>query len=276
MPDGMLAPRRAEARLSFARAAGRTVLVGQQVSYPFHVTRALRVTPTAELAALYLQSAAGGVYAGDDLALSVAVGEGAAAHVTTQSATVVHHARGVPARLATAATVAAGGFLALLPDPLVLFPGADLTSETVLTLADGATALAAETVGLHDPAGEGRPFCRFEGALTVCNAAGRVLFADRGTVTGTALTGPAVLGAWRAWGLLLVIGPPDRLPNPVSLEAAAEAAGCLAGASAAPGGIGLAVRLVGPDGGTLGRCMAALARTAAEALGGWRLLARGK
>ena len=276
MPDGCGAARRAGARLRFARAGGRTVLVGQHVTYPFHVTRVLRTTPEAALAALYLQSASGGVYAGDDLALSLAVGEGAAAHVTTQSATVVNDARGWPARLATEAAVAAGGFLALLPDPLVLFPGADLASETVLTLAHGATGVIAEAAGLHDPAGQGRSFARYAGALTVRDAAGRTLLADRGEVTGAALGGSAVLGGWRAWGTLVVLGPASLLPDPAAVEAAAEAAGCLAGAGAAPNGIGLAVRLVGPDGGTLGRCIAALAREAAYRLGGWVLLARGK
>ena len=276
MLDAATVPRRVAARLGFVRGGGRTVLGTQSAPYPFHVTRVLGPAQGAEPATLYLQSASGGVYAGDDLALALTVGEAAAAHVTTQAATIVHDTRGRPARLATEASVAAGGFLALLPEPLVLFPGADVASETVLHLAAGATAVIAESASLHDPLGAGRVFEKFAGALTVCDAAGRVRLADRGEVRGDALGGAAVLGGWRAWGTLLVLAAAEHLPDPAGIEAAATAAGCLAGASAAPDGLGLAVRLVGPDGGTLGRCIAALARDAAAAIGGWRLLARGK
>lgn len=277
MPDGGSIARRVQARLRFARAGEGTVLRDQFVPYPFHITRPFRAgSPDRELAALYLQSASGGVYAGDDLTLKLAVGAGAATHVTTQSATIVHDCRGAPARLATAASVADDGFLALLPDPLVLFPGADVTTETTLTLSAGATALLAEAASLHDPTGEGRPFRRFRGGVTVCDPSGRVLLADRGGVEGAALAGPAVLGHWHAWGLLLVLGPAALLPDPATVEADAEAKGCLAGASAAPGNVGLAVRLLGPDGGTLSRCLAGLAAAAAVRLGGWRLMTRGK
>src|SRR5689334_23739760 len=51
------------------------------------------------MATLYLQSAAGGLYRGDDLAVAIEVGPVAAAEITTQAATVVHNAHGDPARL---------------------------------------------------------------------------------------------------------------------------------------------------------------------------------
>lgn len=267
--------RRAAARLRFARAGGRTALLDQFVPYPFHVTRVLRAEG-GDPATVYLQSASGGVYADDDLSLSVTVAEGASAHLTTQAATIVHDTFGRPAHLETTAGVARDGFLALLPDPLVLFPGASLRTATNLTLAEGATALLAESASLHDPRGESRAFDRLRGVVTVRDADGRVLLEDRGDIAGTALGGLAVLGRYRAWGLLLVLAPPSALPDPAALEGVADAAGCVAGASLAPNRAGVAVRLAGPDGGTLGRCIAALARDAARRVGGWPLLARGK
>lgn len=258
-------------------AGGRTALLHQYVPYPFHITRPFYPNPPRpDLAALYLQSASGGVYAGDDLSLALEVGQGAAAHVTTQSATIVHACEAAPARLTTSASVAADGFLAYLPDPLVLFPAARVAAALDITLHNGARAIIADAAAMHDPRGEGRAFARFHGAITVRDASGAVRLSDRGGVDGAALSGPGVLGGWRAWGLLLVLGPANLLPDPAALEAAADAAGCFAGASAAPGGLGLAVRLLGPDGGTLGRCIAALAADAAQALTGCRLLARGK
>lgn len=258
-------------------AGGRTVLRDQYVPYPFHITRPFHANPDRpDLATLYLQSASGGVYAGDDLSLTLAVGQGAAAHVTTQSATIVHECRDRPARLATTAVVEAGGFLALLPDPLVLFPGAEVAASLDVTLHAGARAILADAAAPFDPRGEGRRFRRFHGAIAVRDASGALLLSDRGGIDGAALTGAGVLGSWRAWGVLLVLGPAELLPDPAAMEAAADAAGCYAGASVAPGGLGLAVRVLGPDGGTLGRCLAGLAAEAARALVGCALVARGK
>lgn len=275
MPDDGDGRRRVAARLRFARAGGRTTLLDQFVPYPFHVTRVLRAG-AGDPASVYLQSASGGIYADDHLSLSVAVAEGAAAHLTTQSATIVHDTRGKPARLTTAATVTSGGFLALLPDPLVLFPGACIALHTDVTMADGAKALLADSACLHDPGGEGRPFDSLSASVTVRDAAGRIRLMDRSNIHGNALGGLAVLGRYRAWGLLLVLAPPEDWPDQQSIEDAAAAAGCRAGASPGPHEIGLAVRLAGPDGGTLARCLAGLARDAARRMGGWALLARGK
>jgi hypothetical protein len=65
-------------------------------------------------------------------------------------------------------------------------------------------------------------------------------------VAGAALGGAGVLWPWRAWGLLLIAAPAALLPDPAKLEAAMTAMGCLAGPTTQPGGVGLAVRLLGP------------------------------
>ncbi len=252
-------------------------MLHQYVPYPFHVTRPFHLhPPRPDLATLYLQSASGGVYADDDLALAIQLAAGAAVHLTTQSATIVHECREAPARLAVSATVGPDAFLALLPDPLVLFPGADIATATDITMHKGARAILADAAAPHDPRGENRLFRRFHGAVTVRDATGRLLLSDSGGVDGASLAGTGVLGPWRAWGLLLVLAAPDLVPDAAGVEAAAAAAGCLAGAAAAPGGLGLAVRLLGPDGGTLGRCIAALAADAAHTVAGCRLSSRGK
>ncbi|HTW69567.1 MAG TPA: urease accessory protein UreD [Acetobacteraceae bacterium] len=283
MADGTIAPvlqergRTRQASLSFACAGGRTILLRQHVPYPFHVTRPFHLdVARPDLATLYLQSVSGGVYGGDDLSLALELGAGAAAHVTTQAATIVHDCRGQAAQMTLRARLAQGAFLALTPDPLVLFPGADIATETDLLLHEGGRAVLLESASLHDPLQAGRPFARFHASLTVRDAAGRVRLSDRGGIDGAALDGPAVLGAHRAWASLLVIGPADSLPDPGLLQQQAEAAGCLCGAGAAPGGIGLAARLAGPDGGTLGRCLDRLWPLCAAALLGVTLAPRRK
>jgi urease accessory protein len=269
--------RQASARLRFAVAGGRTMLLHQQVPYPFHITRPFHLHPARpDLATLYLQSASGGLYAGDDMSLALHVGPRAAAHVTTQSATIVHDCRSAPARLTMTATAEPHALLALTPDPLVLFPGADVAVATDLILHDGARVILADAASLHDPAGENRPFRRFHGAITVRDPSGAVRLSDRGSIDGASLHNAGVLGPWRAWGLLLILAPPALLPDPIALEAAARSAGCLAAASTTPNQLGLSLRLLGPDGGTLGRCLSALAAQAALTLAGCRFTAPGK
>lgn len=265
------------AKLCFAVAGGRTTLLRQHVPYPFHVTRPFYLdTPRVDFATLYLQSVSGGVYGADDLLLTLDVQAGASVHVTTQAATIVHDCRGLPARARIKASVGAHGFLALTPDPLVLFPGADIATGIDLCLHEAARAILVDGASLHDPHGTERRFARFHGSLTVRDATNRVRLSDRGGIEGKALSGSAILGDYGAWATLLAIGPPEQLPDAAPLEALAEATGCNCGAGPAPGGLGLAVRLAGPDGGTLGRCLEQLWTACAVTMLGFALAPRRK
>ena len=88
-----------EASLHFSYGGGRTVLARQRVPYPFHATRTFYLDQARpDLATLYLQSAAGGLYRGDRVALSITADPHSAAHVTTQAATIVHRTASFPDR----------------------------------------------------------------------------------------------------------------------------------------------------------------------------------
>ncbi len=77
----------ARATLRFAVAGGRTRLLRQHAPHPFHVTRPFYLNPERpDLAALYLQSASGGIYSGEHLELVISAGKNTVAAVTTQSA----------------------------------------------------------------------------------------------------------------------------------------------------------------------------------------------
>lgn len=264
--------RRVEASLTFARGGGRTVLTRQHVPYPFHITRAFRLHPDQpDLATLYLQSASGGLYRADRLALDIAVRPGARAHVTTQSATVVHATGPAAAGQTLRIDVGADALLVLDPDPLILFPGARLALDTHITLAAGARAIVAEGFAVHDPGGLGSSFGAVSLASTIRTREGVTLVAERGRVEGAAFSAPASpLGAYRAYGSILVLAAAEILPDPGRLQAAADATGCVAGASPLPNGAGLGLRLLAVDGGRLsaglqgatGVAFAALAGTA--------------
>lgn len=260
------------ARLAFVHGGGRTVIAEQIAPYPFHVTRPFRLDPPKlDLATLYLQSASGGVYRGDVLELAIDVGVGAAAHVTSQAATVVHDTGAAPARMVTRLSVADGAFAALTLDPLVLFPGAELDVETEIILASNALVILSDGVAAHDFTGQGRPFGRLRAATSVVDAGGRLLLADRSSVSGADVSGPgSLLGPdASAFGNALLLGRPDRLPDPAALERALDATGCAAAVCPAPSAAGLAVRILAPDGGRLARALDLVFAVGAEAMLGF-------
>jgi urease accessory protein len=263
--------RRIEASLHFAAGGGRTVLVHQHVPYPFHVTRAFHLDRARpDLATLYLQSASGGLYRGDRLVLDIDVASGAAAHVTTQAATVVHDTRERGAVQLTRLRVAEGSFAAVVPDPLVLFPGAAIESRIAVKLAQGARAILSEGFAHHDPADEDRPFARVALSTTVRDANDRVVLSDRGAISGAAFFGAASpAGPYRATGTLFALGPGAEGLDAAALERRLSVAGCLAGVGTTPHDLGLAVRILAPDGGALARGLDVAFAAAFEALLGF-------
>jgi urease accessory protein len=269
-----------EGSLHFTYGGGRTVLGRQHVPYPFHATRAFYLDqPRTDLATLYLQSAAGGLYRGDRVALSISTGAQSAAHVTTQAATIVHRTDGFPVEQVTRLKVGEHAFLAWTPDPLVLFPGAEISCATEITLAVSGSAILTDGLSHHDPQGpgpksvdlksSGRPFERYSSAVVARDAAGRILLDDRGCLVGEAMFAPSSpLGPYRAVGTVLVLGCGAELCDPELLEKRLAACGCLAGFSALPNKAGLGSRVLAANGGVLARGLEAAFAIAFEAVFG--------
>jgi urease accessory protein len=259
-----------EASLHFSRGGGRTMLARQRLPYPFHATRTFYLDQARpEIATLYLQSAAGGLYRGDSVVLSIVADRHAAAHVTTQASTIVHrtHQRGVMQN--TRIDIGEDAFLAMTPDPLVLFPGADIRCSTDVTLAAGGRAILIDGLAHHDPEGFGRPFDRYSNAVIVRDAAGAVLLAARGALAGEAMSGAASpLGPFRAVGTLFVLGGGSERCDADVLESRLAAHGCVAGLSKLPNNAGVGGRVLAGNGGALARGLEAAFAVAFEALVG--------
>lgn len=269
---GLSAPgegKRGRAELVFERdTAGRTFLSRQYVEYPFHVTRPFYVDEEwPELATLYLQSVSGGLFQGDRLSLRLRMGEGAAAHVTSQSATKVHSMEQGAAYQLFELEVLSGGYLEYLPDPLILFPRARLASTVSLVCAEGATAVLSDSFLSHDPAGGSLPAFDFFGSETAIRRPGGELIAlDRFCIEhpGEESGNPALAGGYAAQGAIYVVGdrhPADELAEGLR-RALAQAPEAYGGASTLPGGAGAWMRVLAPDGGVLrsalqGGCAAA-------------------
>jgi len=257
-----------EASLHFCSAGGRTVLVGQRLPYPFHATRPFyldRANP--EIATLYLQSASGGLYRGDSHGLSLLVGPKASAHVTTQASTIVHHTHNLPASQRIRIDVGDDAFAAVTPEPLVLFPGAEISCVTDVTLAATGCAILTDGVTYHDPEGQGRPFDRYSNVVVVRNAEGAVLLADRGSIAGELMTGPvSPLGPFSAVGTLLVLGRGSQRCDPETLERCLAARGCTAGMSLLPNDAGIGGRILAANGGVLAQGLEAAFAVVFESL----------
>jgi urease accessory protein len=265
-----------EAHLAVDLAGGRTTLRRQHVGYPLHVTRGFYLDANRpDLLTLYLQSASGGLYAGDRLALDVRVGENAAFDLTTQAATVVHDGREIGSLQRQTITVESGAFCAFASDPYVLFPGAKLQLETVATVAEDAALFLADGFAIHDPRDSGRTFAQFVGRQRISRPDGRLLLQDAGRIAGVALRDGA-LGNMAAAATVLMIAPACRLPEMSAMEEAADRLGCLAGASLAPNNTGQVMRILAPDGGTLTRALEAAFHVASRAALGVDLARRRK
>lgn len=253
-PGGAAAGRRVRAALRFAcDGRGRSFLQRSRTPYPFHVTRPFRFEGDPDgMATLYLQSASGGVYAGDQLDLAVALGADSQVHLSTQASTIVHAARdGTPAEMTTTLQAGAGAFLEWLPDPTILLADARLESTTEAVLEPGARLLLGEAFLSHAPWGGDAPFASFASEIRVRDAEGRTLALDRAQVDGAAWCdgGPAAMAGYRAHALLLGVGLACDAEALAALRAAlAEAApAAYAGVSVLRDGAGWSARILAPD-----------------------------
>ncbi len=247
------AGRRSEASLVFAAGGDRTFLQRQKTPYPFHITRPFWLDADCpDLATLYLQSASGGIYRDDHLRLGVEAKAAARAHVTTQSGTIVHDTGASPARQETSIVIGRNAFLAVTPDPLILFPGVTLTSALDIKIDPTSRAIVTEGFACHDPTESGRSFESLELRLTITDEKARGVVRERSFVTGDEVFSKASpLGLYRAYASMIILGPADLWPAAIELQSAFDGQGCLAGVSPLPGAIGLYLRCLAPDGGSL-------------------------
>jgi urease accessory protein len=134
-------------RLGFERRGDRTILADLDRRTPYMAQRALYPDPAMpDLAWLFVITTSGCVLQGDRLALEIAAGPGARAHVTTQSATKIHSMDANYAVQTQALSLADGAYLEFLPEPLIPHRRARFLSETRISMAPTATLLYAEIV----------------------------------------------------------------------------------------------------------------------------------
>lgn len=250
------------------------MLARQFSQYPFHLTRPFHLDRHRPgLATLFLQSASGGLYEGDRLAMSVTVEPGAEAHLTTQASTIVH--RGAGAAQTIRLDVGAGGFLAWLPDPSILFAGAGLVQDVHARLDEDANLMLCEGLLAHDPRQrqDGIRHWRNETVIEAPDGARRV---DRQILEGANLAealGPD--GRYAAMASFFLVGPAFGEAVLARLRAGLDGDGLYAGAGPMPGG-GLIVRALAASGAALAAASETVFRIGFEAATGAPPAPRGK
>jgi urease accessory protein len=192
------------ARLRAELVAGRSAFVERSARSPL---RLLCPANAGRAAWAYMSSFGGGLVDGDDVRLEVDVGAGAQALVTTQGSTKAYRGS---ARQAVSARVGAGGLLALLPDPLVAFAGARVSSLVAVDLAPDATLVAVDSLEAgRVAAGERWAAASCEVRLTA-RVGGRTVL-DDGLLLDEA-HGPVArrMGGFDGWATVLLLGPLAR------------------------------------------------------------------
>ncbi len=152
---------------------------------------------------------AGGLTSGDRLDYALAIGRGAVACGTTQTAERAYRADGPPARVTVLLEAGAGARLAWLPQETILYDGAGLDRETTVHLAGDAALLIAETLVLGRRAsGETVARLALRDRRRVLRD-GRPVWLDPLHLDSAALAGPglAVLNGARAITTLAFVSP---------------------------------------------------------------------
>jgi urease accessory protein len=131
---------RASLQLIFERhgTTGRTVLASSYQDPPLRVVRAFPLEDGSAMA--HLHNVSGGLLGGDDLTLSVEIGPGAQAQLTTTGATRIYR-QGKSSAIThqrNQIRVAESGLLEYVPDVIIPFAGASFSQHTSIHLASDA------------------------------------------------------------------------------------------------------------------------------------------
>lgn len=167
---------------------GTSFIAQQYATYPFRLSGNLRLDPTdLQWVYAYIMNAGPGILSGDDLRLTVEVGDRASLYLTDQSATKVHSkpAGGESAQVHVSLQVGAGAYFEYVPEPIILFSDAMLTQHMQVILhPQGRLVLSEIIVPGRMARGEFYDFERYQSRLRVQRPTGEVCFADNLRLVG--------------------------------------------------------------------------------------------
>jgi urease accessory protein len=249
--------------LVLERRAGQTRLACCRTRPPLLVQKALYPDEAApDLAHVFLANPTGGLLQNDRHDIAVSVGDGARAHVTTQSATKVYTMPEGSAEQRVRLNVASGGYLEYLPDPLIPYRDASLIQKIEITCEPGGALLFSDVITPGRVAmGESFRFRRLSNRLTVWGQGRRPVYREGFDLDPRAgdLIGIGVLGfggrhdaddpSARTLGSMLIVCDSRCAPSMLDQvrHSLGLSRGVLAGASMLPDRHGVGVKMIGQD-----------------------------
>ena len=242
-------------RLGFERRGEQTILADLDRRTPYMAQRALYPDPAMpDQAWLFMITTSGCVLQGDRLALEVALGPDARAHVTTQSATKVHSMDANCAVQTQSLALAEGAYLEFLPEPLIPHRRARFLSDTRISIAPTATLLYSEVVQpgrKHHHPDECFGATLLSLALAAERRDGRTLFTEKLVIDPARrpLRQTGVMGSFDVFGNVILLTPreaADRVHARVGAEVD-DASGLAFGACQLPNDAGLVFKVLGRE-----------------------------
>ena len=202
-PVGEAALGAGEGRLAIAHDGVRSVVTRVRAVSPL---RLLLPKNDGHAAWVYSSTFGGGLVGGDCIDLGVDVGPGAACFLSTQSSTKVYRSRlGVESRVS--ARVASGGFLAIVPDPVVCFRASRFRQLQRVDLAGDASLVFVDWVTSgRRAAGERWAFHEYTTCLQV-RVDGRLLVHDAVTLRAADIDVSERMGRFDVLALVVMTGP---------------------------------------------------------------------
>ncbi len=252
--------------LAFARDGdGRTRLARRRVRYPWSLTRPFWIDHAPKgMASVIPQSTSSIILAEDRVEHSLSVGQGAAAHLTSQGAQAVHANRtDAPTEITWRLDCGPGAVLEVLTDPIVLFDEAWMRQTVEVTLPEDAFLILAEGFTWHGAAAN-PGFRQLESRLTARRPDGRLLVRERNRVEPATLAlatpGPSPAALGQVW---VFARPSNRLASALE-ELRGDEPGLYAGCSRLPDDAGFLLRSAAEDRGALPRFQRAVWRRLRE------------
>jgi len=245
-----------ELRLGFSARGDRSVLHDLYRVAPLLVQQALYYDEAMpELPICSIISVGGGVLQGDRYRIEIAVGEGASAQVTTQSANRIHQMDANYASQHQTLTLAPGAYLEYLPDFTIPYRGSRFISQTDIVVAEDATLLYGEMVlagRKHHRAEERFGFDLLSMAVSAQRPGGKTLFCERILIEkgNPTIDFAAVMRGYDAFANVVCMTPPDvaaRIAARVETNFPAEAPRAISGVCRLPNAAGLMLRAVGVE-----------------------------
>lgn len=250
------------------RDDGLTAIGAQSFRAPFHISKPYWDADTGTLLVQVVNPTAG-ILSGDRLESSVEVAAGATLLLTTPSASRVFKMRDGSASGSQRFVVGAGGWLEVLPEPLVPHRGSVFRQTTSLEVAAGGAAFYADLLLPGRVAhGEAWEWKKLVLELDV-RAAGARLLHERFDQDGAGLRALAALagaGEGACFGNAVLVAPDlsgDAAPAWRDGLHALQRDGVWIGASQLRLGGGWSIKFVAPDGVKLKQTLADIRRTLA-------------